>query len=220
MKRQVKTVNRMRPKFVIAVGKFSDETRRIITKTSETINMVIADGSEFFTFWVQGSQNIVIVGDLFINPQNDLQRAEEQQAMIAQELEQSKMCQHHTYVYTDIDPRLLPESFKAKCLASRVNAIIGVSSNGDATETDFLYKKPEGYVEEEGNDDNDGDDDKPKIEDMDDENSSSDSDLDMAQEDDAVRVICGFADQGSDKLLTFQLDEEMQFGVGFNTLLK
>jgi len=34
MKRQIKTVNRMRPKFVIAVGKFErEQTRKIISKT-------------------------------------------------------------------------------------------------------------------------------------------------------------------------------------------
>ena len=227
MKRQIKTVNKLRPKFVVAIGRFGrEDTRRILSKTSETINLVVVDGREFFTFWVGGTQNVVLVGDLMLNPQDDLDRAERQMMMVQQELEQSKMCQHHTYVYTDVDPRLLPESFKAKCLASRVNAIIGISATGGPdTETDFLYKKPEDMDDgndDDGNDDDDDDDDKPKIEDVTggDDDSSDDSDLDMAAEDDTLRIICGWGEQTNDKLLTFELSEEMQFEVSRRELLK
>tara|TARA_B110000971_G_scaffold215146_1_gene248161 strand:- start:194 stop:856 length:663 start_codon:yes stop_codon:yes gene_type:complete len=219
MRRQIKTINRLRPKFVVGIGTFGAEVRKIITKTSETISLIMVEGKDFFTFWVGGAQNIVIVGDLMINPQNDLERAQKQMDFIAQELEQSKMCQHHTYVYTEIDPRLLGEEFKAKCLASRVSGIIGVSANGGGASTDFLYSK-EKEKEEENEEDGDEEDKKPKIEDQSDSDSDSDdSGIDMAAEDDSVRIICGYNDKANDKLLTFELHEEMQFNVCHHDLL-
>jgi hypothetical protein len=42
----------------------------------------------------------------------------------------NRMCQHHTYVFTDVDTRRLPISFFEKVSKSRVCAIMGPSEAG------------------------------------------------------------------------------------------
>ena len=60
MRRQIKTINRLRPKFVVGIGTFGAEVRKIITKTSETISLIMVEGKDFFDCAMQwGLRNAV-----------------------------------------------------------------------------------------------------------------------------------------------------------------
>jgi 3-phosphoinositide dependent protein kinase-1 len=123
----VKTINRKRPKFVVVTGHPNEEARKIIAKISETVSFVVADGKDFYSFYCGGCQGIVVCGDLILNPEKDPARSEEQSRFVSLELEQSRMCQHHTFVFTDVAAQLLPEAFTEKVAKSRVCAILGPS---------------------------------------------------------------------------------------------
>jgi len=127
LKTIVRVINRKRPKFVVITGKVSEEAKMIIAKISETISFILADGSDFYTFYCGGCQGIVVNGELIIDPSVDPEKSAEQSKFISQELEQSRMCQHHTFVFTDVDTRRLPEAFTEKVAKSRVCAILGPS---------------------------------------------------------------------------------------------
>ena len=72
-------------------------------------------------------------GDLVIKPETNVERHCSMMDFLSQELEQSRMCQHHTFVFCDVDCQLLPETFLEKVAKSRVCAIIGPVV-GDADE--------------------------------------------------------------------------------------
>jgi len=131
MKGIIKTVNKKRPKFAVVTGKVPDKgVKKICAKISETVPFVMADGTDFFVFYSGGIQGIVICGELVVNPDADKARYEDMMSFLSQELEQSRMCQHHTFVFTDVDTRRLPVSFFEKVSKSRVCAIMGPSEAG------------------------------------------------------------------------------------------
>ncbi|GMI31692.1 hypothetical protein TeGR_g14161 [Tetraparma gracilis] len=148
----VKTINRKRPKFVVVTGKLSEESLRVVAKISETISVVIADGTDFFSFYCGGCQGIVLNGELLVDPSVDPKKSEEQSKFASQELEQSRMCQHHTFVITDIDPRKLPETFTEKVAKSRVCGIVG-TSGAIGTEADYEGEFVVGKGAREGGED-------------------------------------------------------------------
>lgn len=69
-------------------------------------------------------------GDLVVKPETNVERHCSMMDFVSQELEQSRMCQHHTFVFCDVDCQLLPESFVEKVAKSRVCAIIGPVQGG------------------------------------------------------------------------------------------
>ena len=137
LRAQVRAANRLRPSFVAVSGAVSPDGRAVLAKLSETVPCVLADGGGFYTFYCGGVHGIVIVGKLLTCPEADMARATEQVSFLTQELEQSKMCQHHTFIFCDVDPRLLPESFCEKVASSRVCAILGPAADGVAFDLPF-----------------------------------------------------------------------------------
>lgn len=144
MKSIIKAVNKKRPKFAVVTGKVPDKgIRKVCAKISETVPFVMADGSDFFVFYAGGIHGIVICGELVVNPDADKPKYESMMNFLSQELEQSRMCQHHTYVFTDVDTRRLPVTLYEKVSKSRVSAIMGPSEVGTTASGMANYTDPE-----------------------------------------------------------------------------
>jgi len=140
LKNVVKTVNKKRPKFVVVTGKVTPEERKIIAKISETVSFVLADGEDFYGFFCGGVQGIVVCGDLLVDSSKDIERHASMMDFLGQELEQSRMCQHHTFVFTDVDTQLLPSTFLEKVAKSRVCAIIGPVESSSEVKAEWTKK--------------------------------------------------------------------------------
>ena len=141
----VKIVNRERPKFAVFTGKVEDpQCRKICSKISETVNVIMADGRDFFVFYSGGVHGIVVRGELVLKPGIDAASHGEMMQFLSQELEQSRVCQHHTFVFVDVDVRRLPKTFVEKVSKSRVCALIGSSEAGSGISG--LENAPEEYL--------------------------------------------------------------------------
>jgi len=178
----VKVINRKRPKFVVVTGKLSEDARKIIAKISETISFIVADGTDFFSFYCGGCQGIVINGALVVDPSEDPERSQEQNAFISMELEQSRMCQHHTFVFTETDTRKLPEWFTEKVAKSRVCAILGPSGGTGGVEQDYEGVYVVGRGQKEVQEETEKQKQKQKKEKEEEENKEEDGDVQMREE--------------------------------------
>ncbi len=200
LKLVIKSINRRRPKFVVVTGKLHDLAKRVVAKISETVSFIIADGKHFFTFFCGGCQGIVICGDLILRPDDDIERHGEMMRFLSEQLEQSRMCQHHTFVFVDIDPRKLPENIVEKIAKSRVDAIFGPREtiDGDASGHDEVVDHKSVYkVKKSENETEDGDDEKKGTKPKNEEDGDSDVDSDgynMVDDNSSVQVLSrGFA---------------------------
>lgn len=116
-KRCVSAVNRNRPDVVIVAGTITPSVRKTLTKISDTIPVVIHDGTKDFTFWKSGVQCIAVASKDY-NKQ-----------WLQQELEQVTMSKHPLLVYSATDTLELDPSLRT-CLASgRAHGLFGIGEN-------------------------------------------------------------------------------------------
>uniref|UniRef100_A0A7S4V1H4 Protein kinase domain-containing protein n=2 Tax=Ditylum brightwellii TaxID=49249 RepID=A0A7S4V1H4_9STRA len=169
----IRAINRMRPKAVWVSGFVDPSCRKLIAKVNESIPVIMNDGSEFFSAWVNGAQG------LFIQSSNFMDRKEEpscssdyqgvdQLSWIRQELEQSRMSRHHTFVFADCDPMTLPTHLIKRFARGRTLCVFGPSSK-PTFKIDNIYdgegnvkvstdtENDDNACSEEGGDDDDDD---------------------------------------------------------------
>ena len=137
LKETLKTVNKTRPKVVVASGHLDSECRKLLGKVNESINVVLNDGSSFFSFWSCGGQGIILRGKDFLQDGNTSMR-EEQMKWLRQELEQSQMTRHHAFVFVDTDPRELPTYLLRILAKGRILCLFGVA-DGPLSESEYEY---------------------------------------------------------------------------------
>ena len=137
LKDSLRKVNKTRPKLIVASGYLDPECRKLLGKVNESINVILNDGSSFFSFWSCGGQGIVLRGKDFLQDGNALMR-EEQMKWLRQELEQSQMTRHHAYVFVDTDPRNLPPHLIRSLAKGRILCLFGLA-DGPPFESEYEY---------------------------------------------------------------------------------
>jgi len=150
LKKCVANINRSRPKLVVVAGRVEAAERKILARISETIPVVVHDGSTFFTFWMSGVQCIALQ-----SPRTDNSNA--QIDWLCEQLEQVRMSKHPLYVFVDADPRTLPQSVLKRLARGRTLCLFGnlsssMEDNSASWESKIAYKANE-LVKESDDDD-------------------------------------------------------------------
>ena len=121
-KKCIASINRSRPKLVVAAGFIDAKCRKLLSRINETIPVVAHDGSECFAFWMMGVQCIAIKS-------SETAEDSEQVTWLREVLEQCRMSKHPLYCFTDSDPKDLPIVFLKRLARGRVLALYGLSKN-------------------------------------------------------------------------------------------
>lgn len=133
-KKCIAAINRARPKLVVASGFVDDTCRKLLARISDTIPVVVIDGSTFFTFWYSGVQGLALRSRDWTTEAND----GEQVVWLREELEQSRMTKQFLFVYADCDPRDIPDSVARRLARGRTMCIFGPSEK-DSFESQVFY---------------------------------------------------------------------------------
>jgi len=129
LKKCVANVNRTRPKMVVVTGQQVDApARKILARISETIPVVVHDGSTFFTFWMSGVQCIALQASAFSGATGE---GDAQMHWLREQLEQVRMSKHPLYVFVDADPRTLPQRVVKRLARGRTLLLCGLLSLDD-----------------------------------------------------------------------------------------
>lgn len=132
-KKCIAAVNRARPKLVVTSG-FIDETcRKLLARISDTIPVVVIDGSAFFTFWLSGVQGLALRSSDWTTETDD----GEQLTWLREELEQSRMTKQFLFVYVDCDPRDIPDTLSRRLARGKSLCIFGPAE--DTFESTIVY---------------------------------------------------------------------------------
>lgn len=155
LKDKLKLINKTRPKLVVASGCFDKSCLKLMGKINESIPVAINDGSCFFSTWTCGAQGLFLRScDLL----KDDWKSSDQMIWLKECLEQSKLTQHHVFVFVDCDPKLLPEGLLQRLHRGRTLCIFGPSGENDGYCQSKYECQPEPMAVEDNADD--GDDDK------------------------------------------------------------
>lgn len=122
-KQCIKAINRERPKLVIASGFIDDACRKLLARISDTIPVVVIDGSIFFSFWQSGIEGLALCSSDWETDSSD----EEQLIWLRDELEQSRAAKQYLFAYVDCDPRDLPDALARRLARGRTLCIFGPS---------------------------------------------------------------------------------------------
>jgi serine/threonine protein kinase len=155
LKESLRLVNRVRPNVVVACGYFDDACRKLLSKISETIPVILHDGSSYFNFWIYGAHCLVIPVKYLQGTSSeelDVTRKREALAWFRMELEQVKTARSHGFVFLDGDARDISQEWMSYIGKRHVLGLIGtykvpfVSGEVDAShdlffETQFSVAK-------------------------------------------------------------------------------
>ena len=155
LKDSLKRVNRTRPKVVVASGYLDEECRKFMGKVNESIPVALNDGSAFYAFWSRGGQGLVLRAKDFVGDESSVAKKCAQTIWLKQELEQSKMTQHHTFAFVDCDPDMLPDWLIKLLAEGRVLCLFGTHHDSIAHERDCVYSTKEDREDKHSSDKND-----------------------------------------------------------------
>jgi hypothetical protein len=103
--------------------------RKILSRISETIPVVVHDGSTYFTFWSSGVQCLAIQSSTLIEKQDDMATFpdddSEQIFWLREQLELVRISKHPCYVFVDCDPRTLPRRVLKRLARGRTLCLLG-----------------------------------------------------------------------------------------------
>jgi len=158
LKECIRSVNRIRPKFVVATGACIDETcRKLLTKISETIPFVICDGSRFLTLWHSCNEVVILCGDKLCRTavasgknygeaecpiSSDIDEID-QMAWLEEELEQIKVPRRKTMVFIENDPRSLPRRIMRRLAKGGSVCVLGCAGDHFRTSCDLAEETEE-----------------------------------------------------------------------------
>lgn len=140
LKESLRTVNKTRPKIVVASGHIDEQCRKIMGKVNESIPVALNDQASFFSFWSCGGQGLMIRSKDILEVHYKTARESEQMLWLKQELEQSRMTRHHQFAFVDCDPNMLPDWFLRFLLKGRVLCLFGITS-GENYEHEFVLSQ-------------------------------------------------------------------------------
>lgn len=136
LKKCIANINRSRPKLVVVSGFIDDKIRKILARVSESIPVVVHNGSAFFTFWFTGVQCIAVRS-------SETTEDSSQMVWLREQLEQVRMSKHPLFLFSDQDPRDLPAILLKRLARGRALSLMGVSKD----ETDYDEEIPYGANE-------------------------------------------------------------------------
>uniref|UniRef100_A0A7S2UM73 non-specific serine/threonine protein kinase n=1 Tax=Attheya septentrionalis TaxID=420275 RepID=A0A7S2UM73_9STRA len=138
LKECIRTINRTRPKAVIASGYIDDACRKLLSKVNETIPLVVHDGSTFFSAWVCGAQMLMLRASDWTG-KGTKEEAREQMKWLREQMEQSRMARYHAFAFVESDPQTALPNWLVRTLAqSRTLCLFGPSTKG-TIETKHKY---------------------------------------------------------------------------------
>ncbi len=145
LKDSLKKVNRTRPKIVVASGYLDEECTKLMGKVNESIPVALNDGSAFYAFWSRGGQGLILCASDFVDIDPNISKKCEQTLWLKQELEQSKMTQHHTFAFVDCDPDSLPSWLIQLLAKGRVMCLFGSNGELKSCEREIVCSTKEDY---------------------------------------------------------------------------
>ena len=159
LKDSLRKVNKTRPKIVVASGYFDEQCRKIMGKVNESIPVAINTGSSFYSFWSRGGQGLVLRTKDFMEVDPSIAQKSDQGLWLKQELEQSRMTQHHTFAFVDCDPFSLPDWLLKLLTKGRVMCLFGPHRDFICREDEHCCVANSKDESNEDSNDNDNDDD-------------------------------------------------------------
>ena len=119
-KKCVSTINRSRPKMAVVCGSYVDpKCRKLLAKISDTIPVVVVDGSTYFSFWHSGIQCLALQTATLENKDGNAQMA-----WLREELEQCRMARNLLFIFSDSDPREFPETLLKYIIRGKAQMIV------------------------------------------------------------------------------------------------
>lgn len=129
VKRCISDINTCRPQLVVATGfQLKDDLRclKLLTRISETISVVVVNGSSFFNFWFKGVECVALADE-------DLEHDDSPQTKwLRERTEQVRLSKHPFFCFCARDPHTLPNRTVKRLSRGRSLAIFGpgtVSTN-------------------------------------------------------------------------------------------
>merc|ERR1711862_689676 len=124
LKQTLKKINRERPRAFICGGSTSSQSMlKLLSKVNESINVVLNMGKDFFTFWILGSQYLVLNNLPSLSSKD--KDIEEERHWFYQEMKLSNISQNLTYVFVNVDVKQLPKPLLQKMSYGKVTAVFG-----------------------------------------------------------------------------------------------
>ena len=136
-KKCVATVNRKRPKLVVACGYMDERCRKLLSRISESIPVAVHDVSTFFTVWCLGVQFLLIQSSSSSGSSNSSNLTEDsaQVSWLREHMEQCRMSKHPLFAFIDGDPRDLPAVVSKRLARGRVLSLFGQSLDATISTT-------------------------------------------------------------------------------------
>jgi hypothetical protein len=132
-KKCISHVNRCCPKVVIVSGFIDTTCRKFLARISDSIPVVIIDGSKFFSFWVCGVECIALQSD-------SLDEDGFQMKWIREELEQCRMAKYIMFLFVDTYPRSLSPLFLKRLARGKAHLLSGLSFEDSDLSTNVIYQ--------------------------------------------------------------------------------
>jgi ribosomal protein L30E len=131
-KKCIANINRSRPKMVVVAGFVDEQCRKLLARISESIPVVVHDGSAFFTFWMMGVQCIAVQS-------SNVSEESAQMAWLREHLEQVRMSKHPFFIFCNTDPRDLPAVLLKRLTRGRALCLMGVSKDATSFDAEVSY---------------------------------------------------------------------------------
>jgi hypothetical protein len=159
LKKCIATINRSRPKLVVATGTMDESCKKTLAKVSESIPVVTGDGSSFFTFWHSGVQGVVLREKDFVGVAGRDVNAD-QFRWLREQMEQCRLMKQRLFVFVGSDARDLPDFLVKRLARGKVACLFGPSKD-ETYQIDASYEANERHadssVRSTNSDEDDGD---------------------------------------------------------------
>mmetsp|Transcript_11651 Transcript_11651/g.16779 ORF Transcript_11651/g.16779 Transcript_11651/m.16779 type:complete len:488 (+) Transcript_11651:200-1663(+) len=146
LKTCIRSINRIRPKFVVVSGSIIDEScRNLIAKISETIPLVLCDGSNFLSVWHCCNEVLILCGRKLVScseqhagvsAKPDAEN-NDQMAWLKGELEQISVPRRKPLAFTENDPRQLTQHDLKRLAKNGIVCVLGCSKDSYRTTYDL-----------------------------------------------------------------------------------
>ena len=134
-KKCIASINRSRPKLVVVSGVMTDKCRKFLSRISDSIPVVLNDGSAFYSVWLNGFQGLVLQS-------STLQDGSPQMLWIREQMEQCRMAKYQMFCFVDCDPRDLEPIVVKRLTRGRCLLLLGLSK-AEPFETEIVYSANE-----------------------------------------------------------------------------
>jgi serine/threonine protein kinase len=128
LKKCIANINRARPKLVVAVGYVDERCRKLLSRISDSIPVVVHNGSAFFSFWTMGVQCVAIQSCA-------LSEGSPQCSWLREHMEQCRLSKHPLFCFVDCDPRDLPLLVTKRLARGRALSLFGLTKDSSFSVT-------------------------------------------------------------------------------------